>query len=192
MATVQENMDAVQEEKKEAPVQGLDESEPAPEPEIILISPDGAKFTISKKIACKYSNLINEALEKDLNATQIPLTEVKTGKTLANVLKLFGLSEKYEKESGKELTVPEKPLKSNNLVDCGVPTHIADFLEELSKQDLQDLYDLILAFNYLDSQVLLQIACAKVATIIKGQPLDKIKEILSTEPGKEVEEEKKE
>ncbi len=69
-------------------------------------------------------------------------------------------------------------------------------IDEVSKFGLkpkQTLYDLILAANYLDITALLHLGCAKVASFIKGQPLDKIKDILS--PGttpKEVEEENKE
>jgi len=43
----------------------------------------------------------------------------------------------------------------------------------------QDLYDLILAANYMDIKGLLHLGCAKVASLIKGQPLEKIKDILS-------------
>ena len=41
------------------------------------------------------------------------------------------------------------------------------------------LYDLILAANYMDIKSLLHLGCACVASLIKGQPLDKIKDILS-------------
>jgi hypothetical protein len=45
------------------------------------------------------------------------------------------------------------------------------------------LYDLILAANYMDIKSLLHLGCAKVASLIKGQPLEKIKEILDPNPG---------
>jgi hypothetical protein len=48
----------------------------------------------------------------------------------------------------------------------------------------QNLYDLILAANYLDIKSLLHLGCAKVASLIKGQPLEKIKEILNPNPAK--------
>lgn len=75
----------------------------------------------------------------------------------------------------------------------------ATFIDSIG-EDRQKLYDLILAANYLDIKVLLHLGCAKVASLIKGtcsrycvlfflryfvlcfcvgQPLEKIKEILS-------------
>jgi hypothetical protein len=71
----------------------------------------------------------------------------------------------------------------------------------------QQLYDVILAANYMDVKSLLHLGCAKVASLIKGQsaihgahthaelhrtgqPLDKIKEILSAGIVKEGEEKK--
>jgi len=48
----------------------------------------------------------------------------------------------------------------------------------------QQLYDLILAANYMDIKSLLHLGCAKVASLIKGQPLEKIKEILDQNQSK--------
>jgi len=55
------------------------------------------------------------------------------------------------------------------------------------------LYDLILAANYMDIKSLLHLGCAKVASLIKGQPLEKIKDILAvTQKSKnEIQDEKK-
>ncbi len=53
------------------------------------------------------------------------------------------------------------------------------------------LYDLILAANYMDIKSLLHLGCAKVASLIKGQPLEKIKEILAIDEKKDIREEKK-
>jgi hypothetical protein len=46
------------------------------------------------------------------------------------------------------------------------------------------------AANYMDIKSLLHLGCAKVASLIKGQPLEKIKDILST--GAKTEEKKEE
>ena len=68
----------------------------------------------------------------------------------------------------------------------------ADFIDRIG-QNRQVLYDLILAANYMDIKSLLHLGCAKVASFIKGQPLEKIKDILSTgTPSEEKKEEKKE
>ena len=54
----------------------------------------------------------------------------------------------------------------------------ADFIDGIAP-NRQALYDLILAANYMDIKSLLHLGCAKVASLIKGQPLEKIKDILS-------------
>lgn len=53
----------------------------------------------------------------------------------------------------------------------------AEFIDKIG-ETRQQLYDLILAANYMDIKSLLHLGCAKVASLIKGQPLEKIKEIL--------------
>lgn len=60
---------------------------------------------------------------------------------------------------------------------------------EALRQNRQALYDLILAANYMDIQSLLHLGCAKVASLIKGQPLEKIKDILSASARPEEKEE---
>jgi hypothetical protein len=56
----------------------------------------------------------------------------------------------------------------------------------------QQLYDLILAANYMDIKSLLHLGCAKVASLIKGQPLEKIKEILDPNQGAKKDKDSKE
>ena len=53
----------------------------------------------------------------------------------------------------------------------------AKFIDSIG-ENKQELYDIILAANYMDINSLLHLGCAKVASLIKGQPLDKIKDIL--------------
>ena len=58
----------------------------------------------------------------------------------------------------------------------------ADYIDKIG-DTRQQLYDLILAANYMDIKSLLHLGCAKVASLIKGQPLEKIKEILDPNQG---------
>lgn len=46
-------------------------------------------------------------------------------------------------------------------------------------EDRQKLFELISAANFLHIDSLLHLGCAKVASLIKGQPLDRIEDILS-------------
>jgi S-phase kinase-associated protein 1 len=79
---------------------------------------------------------------------------------------------------GTEAPPPEKPLRSKVMKDVCKDPWDADYIDKLA-DNRQQLYDLILAANYMDIKALLHLGCAKVATLIKGAPLEKIKEILS-------------
>lgn len=78
----------------------------------------------------------------------------------------------------------EKPLRSKLMADvCPFKTD-ATFIDKVG-ENRQVLYDLILAANFMDVSSLLHLGCAKVASLIKGQPLEKIQEILKPEDKKD-------
>lgn len=64
-----------------------------------------------------------------------------------------------------------KPLKSTNLVDCGVD----EWDNEYINVPQEKLFKIILAANYMDIKPLLDLACAKVASMIKGKDVDAIR-----------------
>jgi S-phase kinase-associated protein 1 len=64
----------------------------------------------------------------------------------------------------------ERPLKTNNIRDV-VEEWDADFVE--IEQDL--LFEVILAANYMDIKPLLDLTCAKVATMLKGKSPEEIR-----------------
>jgi S-phase kinase-associated protein 1 len=80
--------------------------------------------------------------------------------------------------AGTEPDIVEKPLRSKNMKDVVKDQWDATFIDNLALEK-QKLYDVILAANYMDIRSLLHLGCAKVASLIKGQPLDKIKGILN-------------
>jgi len=94
---------------------------------------------------------------------------------------------------GVEPPIIEKPLRSKVMKDVCKDPFDAEFIDRIG-DNRQALYDLILAANYMDIKSLRHLGCAKVASLIKGQPLEKIKDILSTGPpaGGDKKEEKKE
>lgn len=88
----------------------------------------------------------------------------------------------------------KNPILENNtpdkLTSCSFKENIkcewdVEFIENTvmgNPETAKDnLYSLIRAANYMDIQPLLQLACTKVASMIKGKSLDKIKDIISTE-----------
>lgn len=54
----------------------------------------------------------------------------------------------------------------------------ADFIDKIG-ENRAVLYDLTLSANYMDIKSLMYLGAAKTASLIKGQPLEKIKDILS-------------
>jgi S-phase kinase-associated protein 1 len=150
-----------------APIASLDSEEP---PRTILLKDrTNQSIEVSVKMAC-ISKLVAMALDNDKEATEVPLD------VSGPVLKLIAAYMTYH--GGVEPPIVEKPLKSKLMKEVTNPWD-AEFIDEIG-QEKQALYDLILAANYMDIKSLLHLGCAKVASLIKGQPLEKIKEILST------------
>merc|ERR1719263_1061636 len=68
-----------------------------------------------------------------------------------------------------------RPIKRGNLADSNVSEWDCEFL--IVKQT--DLFELILAANYLDIKPLLDLTCAQVASMIKGRTPDEIRKIFN-------------
>jgi len=137
---------------------------------IKLISKDQKEFVVDKAHA-KVSALIKQALESDSSASEVPMPGVK-GDILAKVVEFM------QHHKGVEPPIIEKPLRSKLMKELCKDAWDAEYIDKIG-EDRQMLYDLILAANYMDVKSLLHLGCAKVASLIKGQPLDKIKDILS-------------
>jgi len=137
---------------------------------IKLQSKDGKEFIVEKKHAF-ISTLVKTSLDTDASASEVPMPGVK-GDILAKVV------EYMNHHKGTEPPIIEKPLRSKVLKDVCKDSWDADYIDKIG-ENRQQLYDLILAANYMDVKSLLHLGCAKVASLIKGQPLEKIKDILS-------------
>jgi len=157
------------EKEKDGDVVGLDEEEATGS--VKLISKDKKEFTVEKKFA-QISTLVKTTLEQDKSATEVPIPGV-TSAILAKVIDYM------EHHKGTEPPIIPKPLRSKEMkMVCSDPWD-ATYIDKVDDVSRQDLYDLILAANYMDIKSLLHLGCAKVASLIKGQPLEKIKDILS-------------
>jgi len=155
---------------------GLDDEESG---ELVLQSKAGANaqnINVSKKNAF-ISVLVKTSIENDSSATEVPLPGVEGA-----ILKL--VTEYMDHHKGVEPPIIDKPLRSKIMREVCKDSWDADFIDGIG-DDRQKLYDLILAANYMDIKSLLHLGCAKVASLIKGQPLEKIKDILSTGSKKE-------
>jgi S-phase kinase-associated protein 1 len=93
----------------------------------------------------------------------VPLSDVKSA-VLAKVIEFC------KHHVDQRLPEIEKPLRSNNLAEI-VPEWDAKFVD--IEQEV--LFELILAANYMDIKSLLDLTCAKVASMIKGKTPEEIR-----------------
>lgn len=168
MAAATDNKRDIKEDIKETKISGLDDA-PENQKPITLVSNDARKFQVERKHAF-VSTLIKTSLEGDDKADELKLPSVN-----GDILELIVTYMKEHK--GVEPAIIEKPLRSKVMKDVCPHKPDADYIDKIG-ENRQRLYDLILGANYMDVKSLLHLGCAKVASLIKGQPLEKIKEIL--------------
>jgi S-phase kinase-associated protein 1 len=147
-------------EEKKAELLGLDDDDG--DEELILVSQDAEKFPCPRKVALM-SELVKTMADGDKEEREIPLPNVK-----AAVLSKVTTYMKFHVDNpAKEI---EKPLKSANMQEV-VSHWDADFVDV----DQELLFELILAANYMDIKSLLDLTCAKVASMIKGKTPEQIR-----------------
>jgi len=101
--------------------------------------------------------------EDDDDTQEIPLPNVRE-----EVLKkIISFCEYHHTHDVPEI---EKPLKSSNMAEV-VGEWDANYVEV----DMEFLFELILAANYMDIKSLLDLTCAKVASMIKGKTPEEIR-----------------
>ena len=137
---------------------------------VCLVSQEGDKFEIPKKVAMM-SELVKTMIrtdedddEDEESDQEIPLVNVKN-KVLAKVIEFC----KYHTENGPMKDI-EKPLKSPNMKEV-----VGEWDAEFVQIEQEMLFELILAANYMDIKSLLDLTCAKVASMIKGKTPEEIR-----------------
>jgi len=156
-------MAAEQKKEEKAVESGLSLDDASLSGNLKLTSKDKKEYEVSKKAAF-ISNLVKTSLDTDASATEVPIPGVAS-----NILQL--VVEYMNHHNGTEPPIIEKPLRSKIMKDVCKDGWDATFIDNIG-EDRQKLYDLILAANYLDIKGLLHLGCAKIARIIKGQPLE--------------------
>ena len=132
---------------------------------VIMISSDGQKFEISAKAAMR-SQIVKESIignnqeEIEFNANNIK------GDILKKVVEYL---EHHENEEPKEI---ERPLPSLNFQEC-VDEWDYNFIDV----DINTIFEIINASNYLNIPPLLELASAKMASIIKGKTTEEVRQL---------------
>lgn len=162
------SLDSKSETKTESDViQGLDVGSDGDDI-IYLVSSDKDKveFPISKR-AARMSAVVNDLLE-----TTLPEDGKYPVAVEASALEL--VCKYLIHHNGVEGQIIERPLRSKKMSELCKDPFDANLVDVVNKR----IYALILAANYLDIKSLLYLGCAKTASIMKGQPMDKIKGLL--------------
>ncbi|KAK4480346.1 hypothetical protein RD792_013417 [Penstemon davidsonii] len=131
----------------------------AEEHTITLKSSDGRDFIISKNAAI-LSETIKAMVEEDDSSSIFPLSIVDS-KTLADVVTFL-----------------------NMRVDCGDDDDKKKSCDEefmAGKDDMKDLFNHLLAANYLDIKDLLDIICKKIADMMQGNSPEWVRKAFSIE-----------
>ncbi len=128
------------------------------------MSKEGQTFTLSREAAVR-SHLIKNMLEDASPDEEIPLPNIGAS-ILTFVLEYLN----HYADPAITPTEIEKPLKTANLAEL-VPQWDFTFVDK----GHEVLFELILAANYLDVKGLLDLAAAKVASMIKGKTPEEIR-----------------
>ena len=126
---------------------------------VVLIASDQGKFEVDENVARK-SQLLKNMIEDTGVEEEIYLPNVKS----APLKKIIEFCEHYRNNDPPEI---EKPLPKNSLKE------LVDPWDEqfINIPNQEELLELLLAANYLDIKSLIELCCAKVATMIKGTKL---------------------
>ena len=135
---------------------------------VTLATMDGETVEIDKDIAMK-SMLIKGIIEDSGCEDEIPLPSIKK----AILDKVIEYCTYINTNQPPEI---DKPLRSNNLVDV-----VNEWYASFVNLDQEVLFELILAANFMDIKSLLELSCAKVASLIKGMTIPETRKFFNIE-----------
>ena len=133
-----------------------------------LICSDGEQVDIDIDVAGQ-SVLIKGLIDDSGTDESIPLANVKR----PILEKVITFCQHLKENAAPEI---EKPLKSVDMASVVDPWY-AQYID--LEQEI--LFELIMAANYLDIKSLLELACAKVASLIKNKSIQEIRKFFNIE-----------
>ena len=137
---------------------------------LLLVSSDNQKIEIDSESAQK-SHLL-KGLMTDFNSSQepIPIPDIK-----ADILnKVVEYLTYYKGKNPKDIP---KPMPSANLSEI-IDEWDVKFINGI---ELDSVFDLINAANYMDIPSLLDLSCAKIASLLKGKTAQEIRTMFNIE-----------
>lgn len=165
-----------------------DDDRKAADPTMICVNEAFASGVSPKIAAMLDAERKRIALQEDAAAAAAPLRlilseDIKTADSSVRIsnpeMKL--IVEWIEHHRGQNPPVPQKPLRSKVMREVCADPWDADFIDRIA-DDRSILYQLIHAAYALELNSLMYLGAAKVAALCKGEPLDRIKQILAPQP----------
>tara|TARA_B100000674_G_scaffold489564_2_gene503760 strand:- start:286 stop:783 length:498 start_codon:yes stop_codon:yes gene_type:complete len=138
---------------------------------VTLSSNDGKEFSISKDnilISQLISSMITEC--SNINET-IPLPNVNS----SSLEKIIEFCNHYTENN--DFNEIEKPLRSSKMEDV-IPPWYASFVDSM---EMELLFEVVKGANYMAIKPLLDLCCAKIASMIKGKSPEEIRETFGIE-----------
>jgi S-phase kinase-associated protein 1 len=137
---------------------------------IKLQANDGTSYPINRDCV-KLSILINTYIEnnEEDDGISFPLERV-SNEILQYVIEFL---EHFTNEPMREIP---RPLNSNE-----ISNYVQEWYSNFINKDKDTIMEIILAANYMDIQPLLDLGCAKIATMIKGKTPSEIRQEFNIE-----------
>ncbi|KAJ3155256.1 E3 ubiquitin ligase complex SCF subunit scon-3 [Geranomyces michiganensis] len=142
---------------------------------VILQASDGQQFTISKPVAERSMLLKNMLDDVGENEQAIPLPNV-SGPILASVIEYC---EHHKDEAVPAAEDDDKVFEASRKKPDDIDQWDAAFMKQ--GKGNEELFEIILAANYLDIKPLLDLGCKTVANMIKGKTPEQIREMFNIE-----------
>lgn len=136
---------------------------------ITLTSSDGQNITLDE-ISAKRSGLLKGLLADYEKGSEIPMPDIR-GDVLKKTVEYLV---HYKETEPKEIP---KPLPTTNLLDVTDEWDVT-FINSV---DLDTTFDIINAANYMDIKSLLDLSCAKIASLMKGKSAEEIRTMFNIE-----------
>lgn len=131
---------------------------------------EGEKLDVDLEVIQK-SAILKNMIEDTGKEGEIPIPNIQ----LHILRKVLEFCEHYRSSSPREI---RKPLTSKDLLENGADEWDVKFIE-MEKMD--ELIDLVVAANFLDIEGLLNLGCAKIASMIKDRSVEDIRELFGIE-----------
>lgn len=130
------------------------------------------EFEITRSMLEFAQVLTDACTDADEKVVFIPISNV-TKEQLRHVVEFLRICNKYK------LQKIEEPIPSTNLREFITPSEFADYIEQDYFKDYGNLKAIILAADYIDCQDLLDLSCAKLASLCRGKTKEELKVIFN-------------